>query len=151
MRSSIVILVLSVLLLSGTAQAQDKGFGLGIILGDPTGLSFKNWVNSAAALDGAAAWSFGNKDSFQFHVDYLLHRFDLFKVQTSNLPLYYGIGARVRLEEPDSRVGVRIPVGIAYMFDKDPFDIFFEIVPVFDLAPSTDMGLNAGIGGRYWF
>jgi hypothetical protein len=151
MARSVVVLLLFVFLFSGTAFAQDRGFGLGIIIGDPTGLSAKGWVGSDSAIAGAAAWSVGDKDSFQLHADYLYHRFDLFPVEIGKLPLYYGIGGRVRLEDPDNRIGIRIPFGITYIFEKDPLDIFFEVVPLMDLAPETDFDLNAGIGIRYWF
>jgi hypothetical protein len=30
-------------------------------------------------------------------------------------------------------------------------DFFFELVPILDLAPSTDFGMNAAIGIRYFF
>ena len=43
------------------------------------------------------------------------------------------------------------PVGLAYPFDRNRFDFFFELVPIMDLAPDTDFSLNAGLGLRFWF
>jgi hypothetical protein len=34
-----------------------EGFGLGVIVGNPTGLSFKVWTGGSSAFDAAAAWS----------------------------------------------------------------------------------------------
>jgi hypothetical protein len=48
-------------------------------------------------------------------------------------------------------LGVRIPVGIAYEFANDPFELFFEIVPVLNLYPGTDFDANGGFGVRYYF
>jgi hypothetical protein len=149
-RPAVVIFVLLAAFSSGNASAQDSGFGLGIILGEPTGISFKNWVGSRTAIDGGIAWSFYNNDSMHLHVDYLFHNFNIFKVKKGKLALYYGIGGRVKTEDK-SRVGVRIPVGINYILGDAPLDIFLELVPLLDLAPSTEFGFTGGIGIRYYF
>ena len=36
-------------------HAQDKGTGLGIIVGEPTGFSAKHWLTNTTAIDGAIA------------------------------------------------------------------------------------------------
>ncbi len=150
MKRFVLILMLAAILFPGTAKAQDNDFGLGIILGEPTGISLKYWVGSTAAIDGAVAWSFGNNDSLHLHADYLFHKFNLFKVEKGEIPLYYGIGIRVRAEGR-TRVGVRFPVGISYIFEKAPLDIFLELAPLLDLVPDTDFRFNGAIGIRYYF
>jgi len=149
-RASVIIFMLLVAFYSGYVSAQQKGFGLGIIVGEPTGISFKNWLGSQTAIDGGIAWSFTKNESLHFHLDYLIHNFNIFKTKTYNLALYYGIGGRVKAEE-ESRVGVRIPVGINYLFRGAPLDIFLEIVPVLDLIPGTEFELTGGVGIRYYF
>jgi len=127
-------------------------FGLGIIVGEPTGLSGKLWLGKTTAIDGAVAWSFEGEDAFHLHMDYLLHSFDLIRVDKGKLPLYYGIGGRIKFDEEDNaRVGLRIPVGLEYIFTGERVDIFLEIVPLLDLIPDTDFSLNGGIGVRYFF
>ena len=147
---SMIFLVLTAVLICGSAQAQDQGFGLGVILGEPTGISGKLWTGRGTAIDGAVAWSFNKKSSMHLHGDFLLHRFRLSEVEKGELLPYYGIGGRIKFED-DSRLGVRFPLGIDYLFEKSPFDFFLEIVPILDLAPSTDFSLNAAIGFRYFF
>ena len=72
MRKQVWVWVLVILLLPLPSISQPKrDFGLGVILGEPTGLSFKAWTGGSTAIAGAAAWSFGNTDAFQLHVDYL--------------------------------------------------------------------------------
>jgi len=149
MVKSFVFLGLVAVLLCSNASAQDRGVGLGIILGDPTGLNAKLWTGKSTAIDGAVAWSSGGNSALYLHADYLLHNFNLFKVEEGNLLLYYGIGARFKLTN-DTRVGVRIPVGINYIFASAPFDIFLEVVPLLELAPNTAFGVNAGFGVRYF-
>lgn len=131
---------------STLAYGQGQDLGLGIILGEPTGISVKYWLGTTNAISGAAAWSFSGEESIHIHADYLFHNFGLIQ---QNLPLYYGLGARVKLED-DVKVGIRIPVGIAYLFEA-PLDTFLEIVPLLDLVPDTEFGLNAAIGVRYYF
>ena len=49
------------------------------------------------------------------------------------------------------RLGARVPVGIAYVTRRSILDVFLEVVPLLDLVPNTDFGLNAAIGIRYRF
>ena len=133
-----------------TAAAQDRPLGLGVILGEPSGISFKSWLGKWTAWDAGIAWSIDGEDALHLHGDYLLHDFGLFEVDEGKLGLYYGIGGRLRIED-NSRLGVRIPVGLEYMFEGAPVDIFFELVPLLDLAPDTEFLMNGGIGARYFF
>ena len=36
-----------------SARSQDHGFGAGIIIGEPTGFSFKGWLDGKSAIDAA--------------------------------------------------------------------------------------------------
>jgi hypothetical protein len=139
-----------VLLICGAAGAQDSGFGLGIIVGEPTGISVKQWTDSRTAVDAAIAWSFEKEAALHLHGDLLYHSFTPPKIDRGKLTWYYGIGGRVKFED-DSKVGVRVPLGMDYFFGTAPLDFFFELVPILDLAPSTDFGMNAAIGIRYFF
>jgi hypothetical protein len=156
MRRSFGIIALIVCLTSGTAGAQSRGFGLGLIIGEPTGLSAKLWQSHTTALDFAAAWSFTDEAAFHLHGDYLFHNFRLIHVERGQLPVYYGIGLRVKLSDEkkhdDTSLGLRIPVGLDYLLaGGTPLDVFMEIVPILDLVPNTDVTLNASLGVRYWF
>lgn len=131
-------------------------FGAGIILGEPTGASLKYWLNDRLAIDGAIGASFhddGDDDSSLYlHGDLLYHNFDLIPVSKGRLPVYIGGGALVRFrDDEDNQVGVRIPVGLSYMFDNAPVDIFAEIAPTIDVAPDVRGEITGGIGIRFWF
>jgi len=140
----------------GNAAAQSSGFGLGVIVGEPTGLSAKLWQTRRTAVDFAAAWSFVDDSAFHLHVDFVWHRFDLIRVDEGQLPLYFGLGGRVKFrdddnDDSDAEIGIRFPVGLDYLFASVPFDAFIEVVPILDVAPDSDVTLNASIGFRYWF
>jgi hypothetical protein len=53
--------------------------------------------------------------------------------------------------ENDAMFGIRVPVGITYLFDDYPLDLFFELVPVLDLSPDVDLDINAALGLRFYF
>ena len=132
------------------AKAQRSGMGLGLIVGEPTGISFKYWTGSTTAFDAALAWSFVDEGAFHIHGDYIFHNMRLISIPEGLLPFYYGIGARIKTAD-EAKLGVRVPLGLAYLFQNTPIDIFLEIVPILDLIPETDFGLNAALGARYFF
>jgi hypothetical protein len=138
------------MILAKPIAAQDHGFGMGLILGEPTGLSAKLWTSGDNAFDFAAAWSFKGDGHLLLQADYVWHFFNLMPVSSGKLPLYIGIGGRVILAD-DPRFGVRIPIGIDYLFADAPIDVFLELVPILDLSPETDFGVGGGLGIRYWF
>jgi hypothetical protein len=150
MKKGIVFFALFILCFSGMVIAQESGFGIGVILGEPTGISFKNWASSTTAVDGGVAWSFAHEGSLHLHVDFLVHDFNLAEVERGKLAVYYGIGGRFKSKKKE-RFGVRVPVGFCYIPQKAPIDIFLEIAPLLDLAPATEFGLTGGIGIRYYF
>ena len=138
------------MILAKPITAQDRGFGMGIILGEPTGLSAKLWTSGDNAFDFAAAWSFKGDGNLLLQADYVWHFFDLIQVSSGKFPFYIGIGARVVLAN-DPLFGARIPIGLDYLFADAPIDVFIEIVPILDLAPETDISVGGGLGVRYWF
>lgn len=145
--------------LATSAAAETSTFGLGIILGEPTGIGAKAFLNSGNALAFGLAWSLEGDNELHVQGDYLYHNYDLIDVDQGELPLYFGIGGRIKINDGKDRngndrednVGIRFPVGLDYIFESAPFDIFMEIVPILDLAPDTDFDLNGAIGGRFWF
>lgn len=154
------------LLLSTLMKAQSSGFGAGIIIGEPTGVSVKGWISADRAIDGGLAWSLRGASYFSIHADYLFHNMELIKLNKGRLPLYYGPGARIRTwsgnrywdrgrwydyEGSRASLGVRFPVGLDYLPDNSPVDIFLEIAPCLDLLPATSFDVEGGIGVRYWF
>lgn len=155
MKKSLILTIICLAVLTATATAQTSGTGIGIIAGEPTGLSFKHWLGHDTAIDGAAAWSFSGDPDLHIHVDWLHHNWNVLRDETDitegELPLYLGIGGRLKIQDDDSRVGIRFVVGIAYTFEDSPLDVFFEIAPVMDLVPDTELNGNAGIGIRFWF
>lgn len=140
-------------LLSAAVPAPAQDFALGIIIGQPTGISWKVSPGRRTALQGAVAWSLADRnDRLHVQADYVVHSYGDFRVRRGRLSWYYGIGGRVvTRENDDARVGLRIPLGLDYLFARAPLDFFVEVVPVLDLVPATDFMLAAGVGLRFVF
>ena len=158
---SIMVLGFMIILIKPIA-AQDHGFGLGIILGEPTGVSAKLWTSKINAFDFGLGVSVGgdrisyeghydNGSRVHFHMDYLWHSFNAIS-STERFPLYYGIGGRFNSGGGyDGSLGIRGVFGIAWFPHSTPIDVFFELVPVFQVTPLTGLGIDAGLGIRYFF
>ncbi len=145
----LVFVIVFLACISGkTTGLENKTFGVGIIIGEPTGLSFKTWVGEISAIDAALAWSLENKSRLYVQIGFLKHNFEKIK----NLPFYYGVGTRLKIVQDDnSALGIRVAAGIEYIFDTEPMEVFFELCPVLDIIPQTDMEISGGIGLRYYF
>ncbi len=150
------------LIVTKPIKAQNHGFGLGIILGEPTGLSAKFWTSKENAFDFGLGFSLGGdrlayKGNYDrdkrahFHMDYLWHSFNAIS-STERFPLYYGIGGRFNSGGSyEASFGIRGVFGIAWFPHSAPIDIFVELVPVLQITSSAGLGIDAGIGIRYFF
>lgn len=150
--STVAVVLLVLLGVSDDGVAAPR-VGLGVMAGEPTGLTLKVWGNSRQAFDAAAGWAIGEGGWVYLHGDYLWHRYEFDPEEfEGTVPYYFGVGCRVLLHEgDDSRVGVRFPIGLDYLFESGRFEVFIEVAPVLDLAPETDFDLSGGVGARYYF
>lgn len=139
------------------SQAQAR-FGLGAVLGDPTGLSIEADIDETHSWDGAIAWSSGKNSGFHIHGDYLINYGSIAHLETQPLEFYYGIGGRViQIDNKKSKddgktsLGARVPAGLQIRLDDPRIEFFGEVGFVLDLVPSTSADFDVGIGGRYYF
>jgi hypothetical protein len=162
MKTFFTIIAFFICLASG-AEMQDHPFGLGVMVGEPTGLSAKLWVSPVNALDFGLGWSVGGDrlngydggydggSRIHLHMDYLWHWFEAIR-SSERFPLYAGIGGRINGGAGYySSAAVRGVFGIAWMPRQAPFDVFLELVPSLQVAPSAGFGIDAALGARYYF
>jgi len=147
---TILLTIGGVLVWSDARTLEARRFGIGIVAGDPTGLSGKYWITDEHALDFTGAWTFG--DYFHLHSTYLFHFSRL--IPEPEWAAYAGIGGRLKLRrrsgtDTGSRFGVRLSGGIDYSYP--PFEAFLEIAPTFELAPETALEFEGGVGARVFF
>ena len=159
----ISIIAICLFLVVQVSVAQDRKFGLGIIFGEPTGVSAKLWTSPVNAFDFGLGWSVGgdrignysgNYDGgtrVHFHMDYLWHSFDAIN-SVERFPIYYGVGGRINTGAGyNSSLAIRGVIGIAWMPRDTPIDIFAELAPSLQLTSLSGFGIDAGIGARYFF
>lgn len=130
-----------------TAFGQSKKYGLGLILLDPTGLSGKMWLGKSTALDAAVGWSAREGRYLHIHLDYLFLGAPIYNDDQVEFSFYAGGGAKIIFQDKDS-TWLRFPLGLDCKVRKSPLNIFFEIVPSFDLS---EFDLFGAIGIRYLF
>ena len=156
---------------SQPSQAEPPGggpFGLGVIVGDPTGLTGKYWFTEQHTLDFHLGWDFTH-DSFGIYADYLFHflYINQSRPRVAGMPLYVGGGLVLGFDDDghhhhhhnghdhdhDSEVflGLRVPFGIAFLFNRVPFEVFIELAPSVHLSDDAHFDLDGGGGFRYYF
>lgn len=135
---------------------QNRRVGVGIIAGDPTGVTVKGYVAPRTAINGIASWSFID-DAFTLIGDVT---YDLFEIDTRSqslsLPFYVGAGGKFTVNNKntpgsDSSFGVRVPVGLAAQLEKIPLEISLEVGPGIELVPETEFDITGGLAARFYF
>ncbi len=143
-----------------TTSRADKGtFGIGIIFGEPTGISAKLYLKDDQAIQAAAGFAFYG-GGLHVHADYVFHPFILQSKDSFVLPFYIGPGIRV-IDYRAGRdtnylaVGLRGVAGLLFDFKNVPLDAFVEVAGVleygFGAGHGADIALNAAAGVRYYF
>jgi hypothetical protein len=151
------LFVIALLIIPAVLMGQNYIYGIGVILGSPTGLSGKLILGRRSAIAVHAGWSIiGDKGlhitgDHQFLFPGVIQRDD--GTPNKDVVLYAGIGGRFRFKERegdnDFHLGVRIGGGIEYFVEQ--FGFFFELYPVVDIVPETGFDFEGGIGARFYF
>ncbi|MFA6507735.1 MAG: hypothetical protein WCT14_16660 [Treponemataceae bacterium] len=143
-----------------TVFAAEGPFGIGIVFGEPTGVSFAYRLGSKNTLQGTLAWDLTSPGGFTVAGDYLFLFDKTLKIEKTWIPLYAGIGAKLtvlmgggKYGDVDSPIGIcaRVPLGVRWLFIDVPLEAFLEIVPGFRFIPDTAFDFGAGIGLRWYF
>lgn len=158
-----VIFSLLFILSANNITGQNRKFGLGVIIGEPTGISAKLTLSNANAIAFGVGWSvedyrFDGYDPYyddvtrtHIHIDYLWYSFYAIS-SDGQFPLFYGIGGRINTGPRYSGTfAVRGVIGIEWLPRGTPLGIFIEVVPSLRLVSSTGFGFDAGIGARFFF
>lgn len=153
-KSILLICSLFTLTVSASSLAANGPFGVGVVAGEPTGISSKLYLGESRvhALDAGFGWSLTKDHDFSVIADYLYHNYNLIQVKSGELPVYFGLGGRALFRDgKDDKYGIRVPLGLDYQFAAAPWDIFVEIGPVLNVSPDVNMGFTGGGGFRYFF
>ncbi len=150
-------LILLLLIIPSFIFAQN--YGIGVIVGSPTGFTGKYFLARTSAIQINAGWSLIGNGGFHITGDYQFLFPGVIRGERGealeNAVPYLGVGGRLRVKENEPAndtkiyVGLRIGGGIEYLIDR--FGIFLELYPVVDFVPETDFDFEGGLGVRIYF
>jgi hypothetical protein len=132
------------------ANANNGMSGIGIIIGNPTGISLKFPNDEKTHFNAVISWSLKNDPDIYLHVDYIFKTLTpiAFTQQFSMTPII-GIGGR--LESTHGNSGIRLPFGLTHKLQKKPIEFLIEIIPALDVFPATDFNVGVAFAVRYLF
>jgi hypothetical protein len=123
--------------------------GLGLVVGEPTGLSAELGLGGRSSLALAVGLDAFEGSGFYVHLDYLMRLGYLARWSSSSLVPYVGLGGVVK--GGDAHVGARVPFGLSLEFRTAPVQIFGELALRVMVVPDLDVGVGGAIGFRYFF
>jgi hypothetical protein len=150
-----ILVLLTVLAVATPAHAD---VGLGLFLGEPTGLDLKIGLSPRTGIDLLFGWDTyrDNRDHYG-HLTYLV-TLVVGHGNSVNVPVRIGIGAAVYDDgsfDKGTNVAVRAPIEIGLKFRRTPLEIYGEIAfkATFIDANNNDpdFDLDGGVGLRFYF
>jgi hypothetical protein len=162
------------------AQATEVGYarryGLGVMAGDPTGLSGKMWLGPTNAIAiGVGGYGYGYRRGcfrdgagrmicdrgwgervFSLHADYLWQS-KIVQGAAAQLDWHIGAGGRALfMSAPCAydcwQIGLHGPVGLDLTFNRPSFlEVFFELAAAVYFLPGPFAGLEGALGVRAYF
>ena len=154
MRRAIVTSVILAAVAVGAPRQARADVGLGLFLGEPSGLDLKIDLQRRSALDlvlGFSTFQDGRAD--YGHLTYLVTPV-VGHGRSVWVPLRLGIGVAVF---DDGRFGdnvdvaVRAPLEVGLMFRSAPIELYGEIALFIPFVRGVDADLQGGIGFRLYF
>lgn len=132
------------------ARAQAGELGAGVVLGSPIGGTVKYFMTDTHAVDGGVGAIGGDP---AVYADYLWHGWNAFpQPKDARLGAYLGLGGRLRGRSDDASLfGIRTMAGANLRLRSHPVELFAELGPVFEVAPSSFIQMDGGVGVRYYF
>lgn len=167
MRRLVVVLIL---LMAGAAHGRNPGRGgkgLGLSLGDPTGLNFKAFLGRGTAIDATLGLGFIGGRHLALNLGVVWQK-PLGHLGGAPVDWYWGLGGKLGLYDDDHdhdhgdgkhhhhdddelRLGARAPIGVSIIFSKVPLDLFLEVAAGLWIIEDVDLDLDGAIGVRFWF
>src|SRR5258706_14247460 len=150
MRTPVILALVAPLALATPARAD---VGLGLFVGEPTGLDLKLGLAPRSGIDLLFGFDTIRDGRVLYgHVTYLA---TLVVGHGSSVlvPLRLGIGAALYGENRNNDVNfaVRAPLELGFRFRSAPVELYLEVSAILQLVHGTDLGLDGGVGFRIYF
>jgi hypothetical protein len=140
-----------------------KTWGLGAVIGAPTGLSANYFLSETRTVHTTLAYDFGGNDRLQIASHY---QWRMNNLQFENIKLgwFYGAGARLAFHDDDNHndkhdhdddgdvdFGPSGTIGIFHEFEKVPLEVFLKGNLTVNLISDTDVDADVMLGLHYNF
>lgn len=151
-RTHIPLLCFLIYLLPGqslVAQRAPGDVGIGVHIGQPTGLTLKIY-KPTTSIDFLAAWDLNDFFFLNIHAIY-----DTPLNNDHTIHFFYGPGGYIGIRDrrgdlpDDVEVGVSGNFGVDFFIRK--FEIFLQLTPRLALLERTDFNIGGGVGFRMYF
>jgi hypothetical protein len=151
MRKLVLALVL-VAAFESTSRAESVGIGL--FLGEPSGLDLKVGLSAKSSIDIVIGQtSFRENRTDYLHITWLLTPF-VARGRSVLVPFRIGIGAAaIGVVDDNAHAAVRVPLEIGFRFRRTPIEIYGEVAikGVFVEEDFIKFDVDGGIGIRFYF
>ena len=170
MRRALVLVLALAALESASLKAADGGLSLGLVAGNPAGLSAaydfafpaggSRSLAWTAGVQGSAGWDLVSPGGFAATADALIRFGKLLRLGSVAVPLYAGVGGkftalvgagRYGKSEADFGLSIRLPLGLRWDFGGPPLEAFLEVVPGLLVHPVARWDAGVGLGLRWRF
>ncbi len=145
--------------LSLAAPANRNGdLGLGVMLGNTTSITGKYWTEKDRGWDIAGGGSEEKEGWLQ--ASYIKHYIGAFGAETrfiGETTPYAGVGLGMGFNRTTDDIKyrndyfARLPLGLSWMPNRTPVDLFAEATPTYMFSPEGVLYLSGNVGGRYYF
>jgi hypothetical protein len=149
-------------------------FGLGVLLGQPVGLSFKLFVAPDHAFQLGLGYDLVFRDAALVTLDWVWHPVAIADTRTFELTWHVGLGGALGVwpvghdydcRAPDPlqpdlpqvcrtawvQPGARAPLGFDLRFHEIPLELYVEFAPGAFFYPVVEFLGQGGFGGRWYF
>ncbi len=137
-----------------------KTWGLGAVIGDPTGLSTNYFINDNRTIHTTLAYDLNSDNDLRLTSHYTL-RVNNLNFEKLNLGWFYGMGAQISLENHDHNnhhhdhkdveFGPSGTIGLFHEFTKTPLEFFLKGNLTVNVISHTNADLDGMLGLHYNF
>ncbi len=157
-------IMLSTLMVPGLAFA--KTWGIGAVIGAPTGLSANYFLSESRTIHTTIAYDFDGDDELQLASHYTWRRNDI-GLEKVKIGWFYGAGAKFAYADHDSyydhhhqehhhdgdhfSIGPSGTIGLFHEFTEVPVEVFLKGNLTVNIIQDTDVDADAMLGVHYNF
>ena len=130
---------------------ETRDLGLGIVLGEPTGITGKAYLSREHALDvtlGTGTYDDGRDSGLWLSLVYLWHPSVLHSDPSFDLGWHFGVGGFItdRQIQDDAAIGARVPIGLDVTLHDVPVQFFLDVSADVEVLPDPIQNLWLGLG-----